>query len=323
MNKKNTNICLVLGGGGFIGSYLCEALLDKGYKVRIFEKTGFDKKNISHMINQIEIFEGDFNNVINIRTALFDIDYIFHSISSTTPSISMENPIFDIETNLIPTLSLLHEALKIKKLKKTFFLSSGGTVYGVPNQIPIPESHSTFPICPYGIIKNTIEHYFNLYERLFGFKYKIFRLSNPYGERQNPYGNQGVISVFLNKVILDEKIEIWGDGEVIRDYIYIKDVVELLVNSIEIETSNSIYNVGSGVGLSLNQLISTMKKITQKSFNVEYRKGRTFDVPTNILDISLAKKDFNWAPTTMIEEGINLLYQNLRNQNIRKQLVNP
>lgn len=315
MKKKGGNNCIVLGGGGFIGSHLCDNLLDRGYKVRIFEKTGFDKKNISHIIKQVEIYEGDFNNVINIKDALHDIDYIFHLISSTTPSISIDNPFFDIETNLIPTLRLLNESVKNKKVKKIIFLSSGGTVYGIPNQIPIPESHSKNPICPYGIIKNTIEQYFSLYQKLFGLKYKIFRLSNPYGERQNPYGGQGVISVFLNEITLNGKIEIWGDGEVIRDYIYIKDVTEILVNSLEFETPNSIYNIGSGVGLSLNQLINTIEKVTKKCFKVEYRESRKFDVPINILDISLAKKDFNWAPSTKIDEGVNQLFQYLKKQN--------
>jgi len=311
MNKHSLSTCLLLGGGGFIGSHLCEALLIQGYNVRVFDKIGFDKKNIYHIINQIEIVEGDFNNIVNLKAALHDIEYIFHLISSTTPSISIENPIFDIETNLIPTINLLNESLKLHKLKKIIFLSSGGTVYGIPNIMPIPESHSTIPICPYGIIKNTIEHYLTLYERLFGIKCYIFRLSNPYGQRQNPYGNQGVISIFLNKVMSGQKLEIWGDGEVIRDYIYIKDVVELLVNSLEKETTNQIYNIGSGVGVSLNQVISTINRITLQNIYVEYQNNRSFDVPVNILDISLVKNDFNWAPITSLEDGINLLFQNM------------
>jgi UDP-glucose 4-epimerase len=308
---KNNN-CLVLGGGGFIGSHLCDTLLKEGYNVRIFDRIGFDKRNISHLIKKIEVLEGDFNNSINIKNSLKNIDYIFHLISSTTPSISMENPFFDVETNLIPTINLLQEASKIKRINKIVFLSSGGTVYGIPNKIPITETHQTVPICSYGIIKNTIEHYILLYQRLFGLNCIIFRLSNPYGERQNPNGNQGVIPVFLNKIILDKKIEIWGDGEVVRDYIYVKDITEVFVDSLKIQTPNSIYNIGSGVGLSLNQLILIMRQVTHKNINVEYKTGRSFDVPINVLDIDLAKKDFNWTPTTDIEEGVDSVFKYLQ-----------
>jgi len=300
--------CLIYGGGGFIGSHLAEELLHKGYIVRIFEIKNFNKSNISHLLNSVEIIEGDFNNRVDIKSSLHKVDFVFHLISSTNPSVSMANPLFDIETNLISSVNLLQECTNIKSIKKLVFISSGGTVYGIPQKIPITENHPTIPICSYGIIKNTIEHYCNLYSRLYGLNCNIFRISNPYGERQNPYGKQGVIPIFLNKILSHQDIEIWGDGEIIRDYVYIKDVTKLLVKSIEIETENLIYNIGSGQGLSLNQLLMIMREITNLDTRIKYIKARSFDVPCNILDITLAKNDFLWEPKVDIKQGLALVY---------------
>jgi len=314
MSNINDQIkCLILGGGGFIGSHLAEELITKGYSVRIFEINNFKKQNISHLKDSIEIFEGDFNNKADINESLKDIDYVFHLISSTVPSISMDNPTYDIQSNLIPTINLLQQCVNLKKIKKLVFISSGGTVYGIPKQIPINEDQPSEPICSYGIIKRTIEHYCLLYQNLYGLDCKIFRLSNPYGERQNPYAKQGVISVFLNKILLDKEIEIWGDGSVIRDYIYIKDVTKLLANVLEVETLNPIYNIGSNKGLSLNELIAIMEKVTNKKAIKKYLPNRTYDVPVNILDNTLAKKDFSWQPTINIENGISLMMTHLLN----------
>lgn len=304
---KHKKKCIIFGGGGFIGSHLAEELITKGYNVRIFDIKNFNKRNLSHFIESIEIFEGDFNNHIDIKTSLQNIDYVFHLVSSTTPSISMANPLYDIETNLISSVNLLQECIKLGTIQKIIFISSGGTVYGIPQEIPISESHPTLPICSYGIIKNTIEHYCMLYQRLYGLKCKIFRISNPYGERQNPKGKQGVIPIFLNKILLGQKIEIWGDGEVIRDYVYIKDVVNLLVKSLALEVPNSIYNVGSGHGLSLNELIRIMEEVTNTNANVKYLEKRSFDVPCNILDNTLAKTEYFWEPKMDIQSGINIL----------------
>lgn len=307
MQLKKKQRCLIYGGGGFIGSHLAEELINKGYIVRIFEIKNFDKTNISHLINSVEIIEGDFNNRADIKSSLHNVDYIFHLISSTTPSVSMANPLFDVESNLISSINLFQECINIKTIKKLVFISSGGTVYGIPQSIPISENHPTLPICSYGIIKNTIEHYCNLYQRLFGLNCNIFRISNPYGERQNPFAKQGVIPIFLNKINSHQEIEIWGDGEVIRDYIYIKDVVALISKSIEIETNNSTYNVGSGIGLSLNELIKIMEKVTNHNTKIRYIKERLFDVPCNILDITSAKKDFFWEPKMDIYEGMKIV----------------
>jgi UDP-glucose 4-epimerase len=308
--------CLIYGGGGFIGSHLAERLLEIGYDVSIFDKLNFSGKNISDFAESVQIIEGDFNNEIDLKNSIKGIDYVFHLVSSTLPASSNDNPVYDAETNLISSLRLFKECID-KGIKKIVFLSSGGTVYGIPGTIPIKEEDSTNPICSYGIIKKTIEEYLYMYEKISGLDYFVFRLSNPYGERQNPHAAQGVIPVFINNAITGETINIWGNGEVIRDYIYIKDAVKVLADSIKIKSDRKIFNLSSGTGYSLNQIIELIKDISGKIIKVDYQEGRKVDVPVNILDNSLAVKTFNWKPETDIKEGIKLTYNYLEKLNVR------
>ncbi len=306
--------CLIYGGGGFIGSHLAEQLLASGYSVSIFDKTNFSRKNISGFIEKVNIIEGDFNNEIDITNSLNNIDYVYHLVSSTLPATSNDNPVYDVETNLISSLKLIKECLD-KKIKKIIFLSSGGTVYGIPENIPLKEDHPANPICSYGIIKKTIEEYLFMHEKIHGLDYYVFRLSNPYGERQNPHAAQGAIPVFINNVIHGQTINVWGNGEVVRDYLYIKDAVKVLVKALSVNNKNKIFNLSSGTGLSLNQIIGLIEEISGKKADIVYKEGRSIDVPVNILDNTLVKKTFEWNPSTCIRDGITFTYNYLSKLN--------
>lgn len=304
--------CIIYGGGGFIGSHLCENLLNREYDVTIFDKLNFSPKNLSNVIDRIKIIEGDFNNEVDIERSLKNIDFVFHLVSSTLPTNSNENPVYDVETNLLSSLRLFNEC-RTNKIKKVVFLSSGGTVYGIPEEIPVSETHPINPIVSYGIIKRTIEKYLFMYYKLYGLDYYIFRLSNPYGERQNPFAAQGAIAVFLYKIMNNEPIEIWGDGSVTRDYIYIKDAVDLIAKSISIKTDEKIFNVSSSKGYSLNEIVEIISKVSGIAANVNYTTGRGIDVPVSILDNALAKRTFDWSPDTDIEDGIRRTFEFIHN----------
>lgn len=308
MNIKDK--CLILGGGGFIGSNLVEGLLENGYEVRVFDKKDFSKKNVEEFLHKIEIFEGDFSNEVDLSNALQGIKYVYHLVSTTIPANSVLNPIYDIESNVVPSIRLLNLCIE-KQIKKVIFISSGGTVYGIPNEIPIRETHHCNPISSYGIVKRTIENYFQYYNKLHELDYCVFRVSNPYGIRQNPFGIQGVIPVFLNKIINSETLEIWGTGDVVRDYIYISDVVSVLIKSIEIDTPERVYNLGSGVGVSINELLETFKKLFSSKIDIRYLNKRDFDVPINILDIKLLNNRFNHVQQVSLENGLKMLYKYL------------
>jgi UDP-glucose 4-epimerase len=314
MSLKKNKRCIIYGGGGFIGSHLADALVEKGHNVTIFDKLNFSRNNISHLGKKVKVIEGDFNNEIDIKNSLKNIDYVFHLVSSTLPASSNTNPIYDAETNLVSSLRLLEECAA-NKIEKIIFVSSGGTVYGDPQYLPVNENHPRHPIVSYAIIKNTIEDYLFMFNKLHGLEYTVFRLANPYGERQNPLVAQGAIAVFLHKIIHNQQIEIWGDGSVIRDYIYIKDAVDAISKAIDVDNKLKIFNVGSGKGYSLKQLLNFMKKFSGKKIKVKYEEGRVIDVPVNILDISLIKKVYNWKPQTSIETGIKNTYNFFVNNN--------
>lgn len=302
------NKCIIFGGGGFIGANLAEELVNNGYRVVIFDRPGFDRKNLANVNDLVQIIEGDFNNEVDVEKALTGVSFIFHLISSTIPSVSMDNYLFDIETNLIPSVKLINILKNTKGIRKLIFMSSGGTVYGIPQKDPISESHAINPISSYGIIKATIERYLLLCEQIYNIDVLIFRLANPYGRYQNPKGKQGVIPVFLYKVMTDQPIDIWGDGSVIRDYIGVRDVVELLGLSILVNSKHTIYNLGSGRGHSLKEIIEVIEATTGKKALVNYHPSRSFDVPSNILDVARVKQDFNWTPKINIEKGIEELF---------------
>jgi UDP-glucose 4-epimerase len=178
----------------------------------------------------VEWIEGDLVNQEDLEAAIQGCDIIYHLVSTTLPKSSNDNPAYDIETNVIGTLHLLDLARK-KMGKKVIFISSGGTVYGVPGEVPIKESYPTNPLCSYGIVKLTIEKYLALYHQLYGLDYCVIRPSNPFGERQRVTGAQGAVAVFLHKALRDEPIEIWGDGTVVRDFIYVGDLTAALVKA--------------------------------------------------------------------------------------------
>jgi UDP-glucose 4-epimerase len=287
--------CIIYGGAGFIGSHIAEDLLEKGLSITVFDKLNASKKKIQHFADKIDFVEGDFNNEVDIGKSLKNADYVVHLVSSTLPASSNMNPIYDAETNLISSLKLLDECVK-NKVKKLIFISSGGTVYGNPVKLPIKETHPTEPLSSYGIIKLAIEKYLGLYKNLKGLDYKILRFSNPFGERQNPLLSQGLIAHLLYKIKHDRPIEIWGSGRVIRDYFYIKDGARSVYKAIADRSHNSIYNISSGKGLSVNQILDKFRRVLKLDFEVSYTATRKFDVKSNILDNSLAKKVLKWAP---------------------------
>lgn len=294
---------LILGGGGFIGSHLCDSLLSRGHAVRVFERPNLSKYREFEKNELVEWVDGDFTNKIDVSGAVQGCDVIYHLVSTTLPKTSNDNPVFDVTSNLVGTLNML-EIAKQAKVSKVVFVSSGGTVYGIPKQIPISEAHPTDPVVSYGIGKLAIEKYLHLYHVLHGMRYCILRIANPYGERQRVNTAQGAIATFLHRALHGQPIEVWGDGSVTRDYIYIADVVSALLKAGEHEGAQRLFNIGCGAGQSLNQILNAIEKLLGHPIARRYLPGRAFDVPTNVLDIARAKECLEWEPKTSLMEGL-------------------
>lgn len=296
--------CLVLGGRGFIGSHLIDALLEKGFSVRCFDRPHVAPLGETHLGNSLfELYEGDITSEADLIEALNGCNICFHLVSTTLPKSSNADPVFDIESNVLGTVRLLNHAVKLG-IKKVIFISSGGTVYGVPMQVPIPETHPTAPICSYGITKLAIEKYLGLFKQLHGLDYTVLRIANPFGERQRTQASQGAVAVFLGNILRGEPVEIWGDGSVVRDYIYIADVVDALLLALEQTGSEHVFNIGAGCGYSLNEVLDMIEKLTGRTAERRYFPGRAFDVPKSVLDIALARQELCWSPKISFEQGV-------------------
>ena len=290
---------LVIGGSGFIGSHVVDRLLKHGHSVRVFDR---QPERFRAPLADVEYRFGEFADRMALVEALSGVDAVYHLLSTTVPGTADLDPATDVRDNLVGTINLL-DSMQRLGLSRILFLSSGGTVYGIPDMIPIPETHALRPINSYGIVKAAIEHYLDMYRRSRDFSPVVIRASNPFGPRQAHSGVQGVISTFLRRVLAGQPLEIWGDGSVVRDYLEVGDLAELCVRAGTSDREGA-YNAGSGHGLSVNDLVEAVRNVTGADAKVIYKSGRPVDVPRSVLDCFRAKADFGWECKTDFNSGL-------------------
>ncbi|MDI6778012.1 MAG: NAD-dependent epimerase/dehydratase family protein [Patescibacteria group bacterium] len=303
--KKKIKI-LILGADGFLGSNLAKSLVQDGkYKIRAFDLfEGGVLHNLRGYENKIEVFSGNFLNRADLKKALKGIDYVFHYISLTTPGSSMKDPLIDVDTNIRGTVVLLEECVKAK-IKKFIFSSSGGAIYGNQNKKSLSEEDIPAPISPYAISKLTIEKYLEYYRINHGFGYLIIRYSNPYGPGQNVVGSQGIIPIFLNLIKQNKPITVFGDGQNVRDYIFINDAIKNTKKlAFKKKIKHRLYNSGKGEGTTINEVIDTMRKVTGKKVKIKKMPARSIDVRRVVLDARRLKNEIDYSPVINLEEGI-------------------
>jgi len=290
---------LILGGNGFIGSHLIDGLLANGHDVRVLSHS---QEKFRDPNPKVDYVIAPFENTKKLGEALKGIDLIFHLIWSTVPSTSNEKIITSLNQNVINTIRLI-ELMEQNDIRKIVFFSTGGAIYGNVNQDFIKENTPLFPVSAYGISKLTIEKYLNLFQYLNKIDALILRPSNPYGPRQNFDGIQGVISRFLFLTLKNKTLTILGDGTVVRDYIYIDDLVDLCLK-ITTNYHSGIYNVSSMQGYNLLEIVEAIKEVTGKEIMLNFAASRVFDVKKVVLDNTKTKKIFGEYPSTDIHTGI-------------------
>ena len=293
----------VLGGLGFIGSHICRQLVACGYAVRAFDKLYALRTLIEDIEGDVEIVEGDIARPDDVLSVVSDVDTVIHLIHTTVPGSSMKDPAYDISSNVIASvrwLSRLHET----KIRRILYVSSGGTVYGLPRTNPIDETHPTDPISSYGITKLAIEKYVALYASMFDIDYCLLRPSNVYGAGQRLHIGQGVIGVLADRVLRGESLELWGTGKSLRDYLYIDDLVAATMALISYTGQHRIFNISSGKGSSVLDLITILRDQLSFTLKIEHKPDRVFDVPANVLDSSRLQTETGWQPRVGLEEGI-------------------
>ena len=294
---------LIIGGNGFIGSNLGRSLADRGWKV-----TSFDIAEPLMPDSRVEYIKGDFFDDNVLSDVIKGKDIIYHALSTVNPGNSNQKYMMGYGRDFIQTVRLF-DMLK-ETDTKLIFLSSGGTVYGVQEKQPIDEDAPTRPINHYGNVKLCIENALRVFDIQAKSKMMIARISNPYGPGQDHNKGVGFIDAVIRKTLAGEPVEVWGDGEIVRDYIYIDDVCTLLGNLAEYEGEETIFNISSAVGTSQNRILEIVKSI-DNSVRYEYKPARSVDVRKIILDNS---RIMGVSPVTLvgIEEGIRSVYDYLK-----------
>ena len=292
---------LVTGGAGFIASQVADAFINEGHKVFIIDdlSTGFEK-NINPKAEFIkadicdlelsELFEKEKFDLINHHAAQMDVRR------------SVADPVFDANINILGTINLLKNAVKTG-VKKFMFASTGGAVYGEQKYFPADEQHPTNPLSPYGISKLSVEKYLYFYKVQYNLHYTILRYANIYGPRQNPFGEAGVVAIFSSKLIKGEQPVINGKGEQTRDYVFVGDVVQANLITIN-DKESDIFNIGTGKETNVNQLFRLLNKITGKNKEEKHGPAAPGEQMRSVITSDKIIKKFGWRPSTNLEDGL-------------------
>ena len=292
---------LVTGGAGFIGSNVVDAYIEKGYKVVVVDDLSSGKKenlNKKAKFYKLDICDGALDGIF--KKEKFDV--VNHHAAQVDVRKSIADPSFDVRVNIEGSLNILENCRKYK-IKKIIFASSGGVIYGECDGPPPNEDSPASPISPYGVNKYAVECYLYAYGKIYSLKYIALRYGNVYGPRQDPYGEAGVVAIFSGKTLNNEEVNIFGDGEQVRDYVYVGDVVRANILCLESD-DNEIFNIGTGKSTSVNQLFSEMKELTHYSKQAIYKPARAGELIRSSLDVGKVKQKLGWRAETSLKQGL-------------------
>ncbi len=302
---------LVTGGCGFVGSHVVDFLIKKNYDVIVIDDLSTGKKE--RLNEKAKLFVVDITNKNDLEEVFLKEkpEIVLHIAAQVMLRKSIEEPIFDANTNIIGTINVL-EACRKNNVKKIIYTSTGGARYGEPKYLPVDEKHEIEPSAPYGISKHTAEHYVKVYNLLHGLDYLIFCFGNVYGPRDDPSCKR-VTSFFCDKILGGEKPVIFGDGEQTRDFIFVLDLAEFIVNSIEKNPEHKLFNLANSEQISVNKIFEELKIISGFKENAEHIEAIKGEVRDIILDTTLAQKELNWKPKTSMKEGLKQTFEWMKN----------
>ncbi|QDZ16431.1 NAD-dependent epimerase/dehydratase family protein [Humibacter ginsenosidimutans] len=299
--------CLVVGGNGFIGSHLVDGLSRAGHDV-----SAFDRFRTPPTFNTrgVRVLQGDFFNRSDLADATDGQEVVLHFLSTSDPARSEDDPTLDVRTNLTQSLELL-EASARAGVRQFVYASTGGAIYGPQADVFFDEDMMTRPISPYGIGKEAVEGYLRYFALKYGMDTVSLRISNPYGPRQRPEKTQGLIPIALNRISRGDPVVRFGDGTMVRDYLWIEDLIDVIVRVAGSTHLHSVYNVGSGIGHSVNDVLAVLRSVTGIDFEIESQPPPATFVEHVVLRNTRLRDEFGLPDFTTLEDGVRLLWNGL------------
>lgn len=292
---------LVTGGAGFIGSHLVDRLVSEDFKVAIIDDLSEGK--LGNLNQAATFYHTDIaNSAVDEIFSREQPDIVFHLAARVSVTNSAHNPVDNAEVNVIGTLKLLDAARRMG-LEKFIFSSTGGAIYGSPEETPCSENSPAAPISPYGLSKYMAEQYISLFHRLHRLNYTNLRYGNVYGPRQDPHGEAGVIAIFIQAMLEGKQPRIFGDGTQERDFVYVDDIVEANMRAVDGGTNQTL-NIGSGEGTTINRIFELLRDLMDYQQEAEHRPRRPGEVHKISLDCNEALDQLGWSPNFPLAEGL-------------------
>src|SRR5262245_35785385 len=294
---------LVTGGAVFIGSHVVDLYVEHGHEVVVVDNlsTGYAANlnpaarfyplDIRNPQALAEVFAHEQPTVVNHHAAQMNVRR------------SVSDPLFDAETNVLGSLNLI-ECAKRYGVQHFIYISTGGAAYGEPAYLPCDEAHPVNPLCQYGVSKHTVEHYLYVYRANYGLNYTVLRYPNVYGPRQDPHGEAGVVAIFTGQMLAGQPVVINGDGEQVRDFVYVGDCARANLLALTHAPDRGIYNIGFGRGTSVNEIFQALKPITGYQQMPSYGPAKVGETYRIFLDAKKVGQQLGWEPQVTLEEGL-------------------
>ncbi|HWL00866.1 MAG TPA: NAD-dependent epimerase/dehydratase family protein [Microbacteriaceae bacterium] len=299
---------LVIGGNGFIGSHVVDALAARGHRVTVLDR--FSGGLVRYTASGVERCVGDVLNRADLAAAVAGHEQIIHLVSTTTPATVEDEPALDLRTNLPASIELFQLAVDAG-VKRVVFASTGGAIYGDQDVAVMSEELAPRPISPYAIGKLAIEGYLRYFRRRSGLESVALRISNPYGPRQGAGRRQGVIPIFLHDVLAQRPLTVLGDGSMVRDFVAVEDVAAMIVRVVEGEPKRDLYNIGSGRGVTISELVDVIARVTGSEPSIERRPVPPTFVERVVLDTTRFRDEFGAPELVDLEDGIAATWADL------------
>lgn len=295
----------VIGANGFIGSHLVDQLASAGHEVTAFDRFSSGAVSFKADVRRIK---GDFLNLDDLQQVVQGQDLLFHFLSTSTPATAERDPSFDARTNVLQSIELMRLASEAD-INHVFFASTGGAIYGNNGSTVCSEEDITLPVSPYAIGKLTIENYLRYFRARFDLQSTTFRISNPFGTRQHIDRKQGLVPIVLRQILRGEEVVQLGDGSMVRDYVYVEDLVKMISTVVDQGSSQDVYNLGSGEGRSVSSVLETIREVTGRDFALRVAPKPATYVDKVTLDISRFVNEYGAPKFTNFADGVQSTWE--------------